>query len=110
MVKSEMLVNRQRWVVARCESAARDGFYGVDLTGTTGERVRIIPQPDETAQVIFFTQTGDVVKMDNNCARSHMPRTRTKINGVNTMDGWVTFACDLSGQTIEGRVEFEMCH
>lgn len=109
MVKSEMLVNRQRWIVARCESAARAGFYGVDLTGTNGERVRIIPQPDETAQVVLFTRTGDAVRMDG-CARAQMPPTRTKINGISTVDGWATFACDFSGQTIEGRVEFETCH
>jgi len=113
MVKSAMLVDHQRWTVARCESAVRDGFYGVDLTGTNGDRVRIIPQPDETAQVVLFhpEATGDMppIRM-NDCARSRMPRTGMKINNVQTMDGWATFDCNVNGRTIEGRVDFQTCH
>jgi hypothetical protein len=110
MVKSAMLVDRRQWVVTRCESAARDGFYGVDLTSATGEKVRIIPQPDESALVVLFpVGGGDVIRMSD-CARSRMPRSNTKINNVQTMDGWATFSCDVSGRTIEGRVDFEMCH
>lgn len=110
MVKSTVLIDSTRWTVARCESAMRDGFYGVDLTGDNGDRLRIIPQPDETAQVVLFPNDGgEPIKMEG-CAKARMPRSGLKVNSIPAMTGWAELACEVKGRKIEGKVEFERCH
>jgi hypothetical protein len=109
-VKSNLVVDGQPWVATRCVSASRDGFNGVDLTSPAKETVRIIPQPDESALVVLFPADGSTPIKMTDCARSRMPPSGMKINGVPAMTGWASFACEGGGRKIEGRVEFERCH
>ena len=110
MVKSTVLLDGRKFVAARCTSAAREGFHGVDLTSPSGETLRIVPQPDGSALVVLFPPgDGEAVRLVD-CAKARIPRSTLKVGGVPAVSGWASFACEAGGRRVEGSVEFERCH
>ncbi|MGE0872444.1 MAG: hypothetical protein AB7P03_28070 [Kofleriaceae bacterium] len=92
-----------------CRSGQIYGFAGVELVTTAGLKLRLVGNPDGTANALVsmgektFAEIGKCGPMDN------QPQSST-INDVRNVMGNARLDCEGSGHTIKGTINWENCH
>ena len=104
-LEGELTVDGQSFKPAACRSGAVYGFAGVELSDSGGRKVRLIAQPDMSADAVLQLAEGGAASM-HGCVKMTVERQSSTINGVRNVEGQATVECD----RIKGAVKFANCH
>ncbi|MGE0551029.1 MAG: hypothetical protein AB7O24_21140 [Kofleriaceae bacterium] len=92
-----------------CRSGQIYGFAGVELVTTTGAKLRLVGNPDSTANALVaiggptFADLGKCGPIQNE------PQSST-INNVRNVKGTAKLDCEAGGHKIKGSISWENCH
>ncbi len=104
-------LNGQALAFESCHNGAIYGFRGVELTATSGVRLRIHALPDGAAGVIVMSKdaaTGTDLGVE--CGPFTITDQNSEINSVKNVEGKATLACEAKGVKLSGSVTFGNCH
>ena len=94
--------------ISSCKSGQPMGFAGIELSDAAGKRLRLVANPDGTAQAILFAgeaQGADLGK----CGTIEVHPQNSKINDVTNVEGVAKISC-AGEHKLEGTLQFENCH
>ena len=94
----------------QCRSGQAFGFSGIELTDTTGRRLRLFANPDGTCSAALFkgdSPTGDRL---GQCGTLAMTAQSSRINSITNVQGTAKLACEAVNHKVAGNVEFKNCH
>jgi hypothetical protein len=109
-VSGTLEVDGSAFAGAQCRSGQAFGFSGIELTDTTGRRLRLLAHPDGTCEAALFkgdSPTGDRL---GQCGTLAMEAQSSRINSITNVKGSAKLECEAVAHKVTGNVEFENCH
>jgi hypothetical protein len=104
-------INGEKLQVESCRNGVVHGFRGVELTGTSGVRLRIAATPSGEAEVFVIDAGATVGKqVPGKCGALQISDQNSTINDVKNVEGKATLDCTADGFTVKGEISFENCH
>jgi len=104
-------LNGETLAFESCHNGVIYGFRGVELTATSGMRLRIGALPTGAAGVIVMPKdaaTGTDLGVE--CGPFTITDQNSEINKVKNVEGKATLACEAKGFKLSGSVTFGNCH
>lgn len=109
-VTGTLEVDGSAFDVKECRSGQAFGFSGIELTDTTGRRLRLLVNGDGTSTAALFkgdSMTGDRL---GQCGALEIQAQSSRINSITNVMGKAQLACEAVGHKVAGNIEFENCH
>jgi hypothetical protein len=109
-VSGTLEVDGSSFSVQQCRSGQAFGFSGIELSDTTGRRLRLLANADGTCTAALFkgdSPTGDRL---GQCGTLAMEAQSSRINSITNVRGKAKLACEAGGHKLAGEIEFENCH
>jgi hypothetical protein len=105
-LSGEVTVDGSPFKLDSCRSGQVYNFAGVELVAEDGRKLRLVMQPDGSADAYVFASgsaTGDKV---GSCGPVTVGQQNSTINNVRNVEGEARLDC----ARIKGNVKFENCH
>jgi hypothetical protein len=109
-VTGSLEVDGSPFAVQKCRSGQAFGFSGIELTDTSGNRLRLLANADGTCTAALFkgdSPTGDQL---GQCGTLAMEAQSSRINSIVNVKGTAKLACEAVNHKVIGNVKFENCH
>ena len=106
----DLKLDGQPFVAKSCRSGKVYGFAGVEVTGASGHRLRVIHTPTGEAQVVVFAPGNAVGKDLGTCGTITVSEQNSTINDVKNVEGKASLSCQADGLALAGTLTFENCH
>jgi hypothetical protein len=109
-VSGTLEVDGSSFSIQQCRSGQAFGFSGIELSDTTGRRLRLLANADGTCTAALFkgdSPTGDGL---GQCGTLAMEAQSSRINSITNVRGKAKLACGVGNHKVAGEIEFENCH
>lgn len=106
----DLTVNGEPFQPSSCRSGAVYGFSGVEVTGKSGWKLRLVQTPSGQGNVIAFGPGAATGAELGPCGTLTVDTQNSTINDVKNVQGKADLACTTDGLTLKGKLTFENCH
>ena len=96
--------------VELCRSGQAFGFSGIELTDTSGQRLRLLANADGTCTAALFKSGSNTGDRLGQCGALSMEAQSSRINSITNLQGTAKLSCEAVNRKVVGDVQFENCH
>jgi hypothetical protein len=106
----DVTIDGQRLEPSSCRSGAVFGYRGVEVTGKSGQRLRVAATQTGEANVVVMPAGAALGKDLGRCGSFVVNDQHSTINSVKNVEGTATLDCSADGVTVKGSLRFANCH
>jgi hypothetical protein len=106
----DLSVDGEKLELDSCRNGAVYGFRGVEVTGTSGVRVRVAATQTGEAYVVVMPKGASVGAELGACGSFQIADQKSTVNDVKNVQGTASLDCTARGVAVVGRFTFENCH
>lgn len=106
----DLKLNGEPFAPTGCRNGAVYGFSGVEVTGKSGWKLRLVQTPTGEGRVIAFGPGASTGAELGACGSLKVNTQNSTINEVKNVEGHAELACTVDGLSLSGKITFENCH